>query len=178
MQCLSGAFVDIAAVDDSGLRIQPLLPRRPRDTIRDHGRSRARPDRQRVKDVVLAFVDQLAVAIDVHQIEYELAAAICRHQKILLAQRIRRVVGGVLAAGVVSRRFDRIDGPVARLGPVQLGGDFRQAVGKVETLVGIDDPHRAAEPVVMGAAGEHHSPAAGNAAGVLEQVGPDALVAP
>ncbi len=150
----------------------------PGHPIADQRRLRARLQGHGVKDVVHALVDQLPVAVHVHQVQQELAIPLGRHQEVLFAQRIGRVVRRKVAAAVIVGALDRIDRPVADFGPRDVGRDLGDPVREIVAGVRIDDAQRAAEPVVMGAAREHHAAAAGDAAGVLHQVRPDALVAP
>jgi len=106
------AFKDIGAVE------HPILQRRlvrsdfwPGDPIRNNGRLFARLEWHSMPDIVLAGVDQLPIAIQIHQIQAEFPGFGIqdRHQEVLLANRVWRIVGGIDtgAIGVDFRLFLR-----------------------------------------------------------------------
>ena len=115
----------------------------------------------------------------VHQVQAELAVRPAgRDQKILLRERIGRLVAGEAARGVVVGGLLGVFGRCADFRPAQVGGNLGQAVGEVAALVRIDDAQRARPPVVVRHAREHHAATAGDRPRLGEMVGPDRLVAP
>ena len=174
------ALADVGAEEDAAFdRLAVLARARPDDPVRLPRRHGPRFDGNRVPDVVDAFVDQVAVAVYVHQVQAELVSdTASRDEEILFRKRIRRLVAGEAARGVVVGGFRRVHGRGSDLRPGQIGGDLGQSVREVPALVRVDDPDRSRPPVVVPHAGEHHSPAAGNRPRLGEMIGPDGLVAP
>ena len=174
------ALADVGAVEEARLgRLAVGARAGPGHAVGRLRRTRARPDRNGVPDVVCTLINKFAVAAHVHQVQAEPAAlAPRRDQKILLRQRVRRLVACVPARGVVVGRLVRVLGRRAALGPRQVARHLRQAQRKVEALAGVDDADGPREPVVVPDAREHDAAGAGYLARLRQVIGPDGLVAP
>ena len=177
-QFFRGAVVDVVAVDNAGRRVGALFPSRPFNAVDDRGRDGPLANRLRVKHVMDAFANELAVAVDVHEQKDVLPVALRRDEKIAFRERIGRIVGRVFARRTVIGRLDRIDGTVAAFGPYDVGGYFCESVGEVESLGRIDDTDRTGKPVMVRASGEHDAGTVRNLPRVFREVGPDRLIAP
>jgi len=83
------SLIDIGAVKRSGFGLFSVVAYSgPCDTVSLGWRAFAGGQRHRIPDVVGPFANQLAIAIDVHQVQSELIPAASRDEEVLFAERV------------------------------------------------------------------------------------------
>ncbi len=152
---------------------------RPFHPVRNDRRLGARFERQGMPDVFRAGVDQLAVSIQIHQVEAEFPGlrALYRYEEVLPPNRIRGLVRRVDARPVAAS-FSLLLRPVAHLGPPDFRCNLAQPIGIVHSLRRINDAERTIKPAMMPHPGKHNLTGSRNGARLHQHVGPDALIAP